>query len=229
MKLTPRLQTIADLVQPGSVIGDVGTDHGYVPIYLIENGICNSAIATDINAGPTENAKQAVQGAGLLEKIDVRLGGGLLPYKVGEVDTVIIAGMGGLLIRDILVERPEMTRSVKQFILQPMVAQDQLRKWLCQNHFKITNEKLSIEGQRIYEVMVVEHGEMIIEDELDYELGVFLMKKEDPLSILFLEKKVKQTKEIIAGLKSSKKASAQAKLPALEEKLKGLEARLKCL
>jgi tRNA (adenine22-N1)-methyltransferase len=229
MKLTPRLQTIADLIEPGSVIGDVGTDHGYLPIYLIEKGICSSAIATDINAGPAENARQAVRGAGLLENIDIRLGGGLLPYSVGEVDTVIIAGMGGLLIRDILIERPEMTQSVKRFILQPMVAQDELRRWLCQNHFKITNEMLSVEGQRIYEVMVVEHGHMTIDNELDYELGLYLIKENDPLSVFFLEKKVKQTKEIIAGLKSSKKESAQAKVPALENKLRGLEARLKCL
>ncbi len=229
MKLTPRLKTIADLVEKGSVIGDVGTDHGYVPIYLIENGICDKAIATDINEGPTDNARQAVQTADLSDRIEVRLGGGLTPYEPGEVDTVIIAGMGGLLIRDILMERPEMTASVKNFILQPMVAQDELRKWLAMNHFKIVDERLSQEAHRMYEILVVEHGEMQFDDPIECEIGKFLIKKDDPLSKVFLDKKIKQAGEIIRGLQASKKEDAKDKLPELEEKLKVLEARRACL
>ncbi len=177
MKLTPRLKTIADLVPKGTIVGDVGSDHGYVPIYLVENNICERAIASDINEGPTENARQAVSEADLTEKIDVRHGGGLLPYEVGEIETVIIAGMGGLLIRDILLERPEMTESIKTFVLQPMVAQDELRMWLSQNGFKIVDEKLSQEAHRMYEILVVEHGQMTIEDPLSYEIGIKLLKR----------------------------------------------------
>ena len=229
MKLTPRLKTIADLVPQGTIVGDVGSDHGYVPIYLVENGICETAIASDINEGPTDNARQAVLEAGLTESIDVRHGGGLLPYKVGEVETVIIAGMGGLLIRDILLERPEMTESVKTFILQPMVAQDELRAWLADNNFRIIEEKLSQEAHRMYEIIVVEHGEMIIDDPLKYEIGVKLLKSEDPLSIVFMDKKIKQIKEIIRGLESSKKEESKLKIPELKEKLKRMEAVRECL
>ncbi len=229
MKLTPRLKTIAELVPQGSIAGDVGSDHGYVPIYLVENEICETAIASDINEGPTDNARQAVREAGLTKSIDVRHGGGLLPYEVGEVDTVIIAGMGGLLIRDILLERPEMTDSVKTFILQPMVAQDELRAWLTDNGFKIIEEKLSQEAHRMYEIMVVEHGEMTIDDPLKYEIGVKLLKSEDPLSKVFIDRKIKQIEEIIRGLESSKKEESKLKIPELKEKLKRMEAVRECL
>lgn len=229
MKLTPRLQTIADLVPHGGIVGDVGTDHGYVPIYLVETGVCQKAIATDINEGPTDNARQAVNEADLKESIDVRLGGGLVPYEIGEVDTVIIAGMGGLLIRDILLERPEMTKSVKTFILQPMVAQDELRAWLVANHFKIIDEKLSQEAHRMYEIIVVEHGDMTVEDPLSYELGVKLLKAEDPLSKVFLDKKIKKITEIINGLEASKKEESKLKIPELKSKLERMEAIRECL
>ncbi len=85
--------------------------------------------------------------------------------------------MGGLLIRDILLERPEMTESIKTFVLQPMVAQDELRMWLSQNGFKIVDEKLSQEAHRMYEILVVEHGQMTIEDPLSYEIGIKLLKR----------------------------------------------------
>ncbi|WP_430882944.1 tRNA (adenine(22)-N(1))-methyltransferase [Fusibacter sp. JL216-2] len=229
MKLTPRLKTIADLVPKGTIVGDVGSDHGYVPIYLVENDICERAIASDINEGPTENARQAVSEADLTEKIDVRHGGGLLPYEVGEIETVIIAGMGGLLIRDILLERPEMTESIKTFVLQPMVAQDELRMWLSQNGFKIVDEKLSQEAHRMYEILVVEHGQMTIEDPLSYEIGIKLLKENDPLSQVFIDKKIKQTSEIIRGLEASKTPEVKVKLPELKEKLVRLEGIRKCL
>lgn len=229
MKLTPRLKTIADLVPKGTIVGDVGSDHGYVPIYLVENNICDTAIASDINEGPTENARQAVYEAGLTEVIDVRHGGGLLPYEVGEIETVIIAGMGGLLIKDILLERPEMTASIKTFVLQPMVAQDELREWLVNNGFKIIEEKLSQEAHRMYEVLVVEHGHMTIEDPLKYEIGVKLLKENDPLSQVFMDKKIKQLRGIISGLEASKKEESKVKLPELKVKLDRLEGIRKCL
>jgi len=229
MKLTSRLQVIADLVEKGSIVGDVGSDHGYLPIYLVEEGTCASAIATDINAGPTENARQAVREAGLTDKIDVRHGGGLIPYEVGEVDTVVIAGMGGLLIRDIMLERPEMTASVDTFILQPMVAQDELRKWLCENNFEIIEERLALEVRRMYEIIVVKHGKMTIEDPLAFELGVKLIKSEDPLSKVFLDKKIKKTSEIIKGLEASKSEDSKSRLPELRAKLVRMEAIRSCL
>jgi len=229
MKLTPRLKTIADLVPKGSMVGDVGSDHGYVPIYLVESGICDKAIASDINEGPTDNARQAVKEADLTQSIDVRHGGGLLPYKVGEIETVIIAGMGGLLIRDILLERPEMTQSVTTFILQPMVAQDELREWLVSNNFKIIDEKLSQEAHRMYEILVVEHGKMIIEDPIQYDLGIHLIKKEDPLSKVFLDKKIKKAQDILKGLEASKKEESKDRIPELQKKLMRMEEMRACL
>src|SRR5690554_6508909 len=96
MNLSPRLQIIANHVPKDSICGDIGTDHAYVPIYLIQNNICNGIIATDINRGPLEIAKEQIEAAGYKDQIETRLGNGLKPIKPGEVDCVVIAGMGGL-------------------------------------------------------------------------------------------------------------------------------------
>lgn len=229
MKLTPRLLTIAKQVKQGAKVADVGTDHGYIPIWLVENGICDRVIASDINEGPTDNARKAIAAEGYTGQIEARLGGGLMPYEMGEVDTVIIAGMGGLLIADILSERPEMTASVNTFILQPMQAQKELRKWLHEHDFYIKSEHLSREGNRIYEILVVEHGPQNVEDDLRYEIGIDMLKSGDPLSIFFLEKKIKQFKTIIQGLEYSKGDDVAVKKTALEHKLEQLEVMLTCL
>ncbi len=229
MKLTPRLRAIAELVKQDERVGDIGTDHGYIPIWLVETGRCQKVVASDINAGPTENARRAISLAGLTDQIDARLGGGLLPYTVGEIDTVIIAGMGGLLIADILMERPEMTASVKRFILQPMQAQAELRKWLHEHDYYIIEERLAREGNRIYEILVVEHDAQNIEDEISYELGVNMLKTGDDLSIFFMEKKIKQLKAIVGGLQHSKDDTADVRITALRHKLERFEEVLKCL
>ncbi len=119
MKLTQRLKTIADLVPNGGIIADIGTDHAYLPVYLIENKIVEKAIAADINVGPLKNAEKTIKSYRYDKYIETRLGSGLTPIKTNEADTVIIAGMGGLLIRDILKESIEVVRTVKTLFYSP--------------------------------------------------------------------------------------------------------------
>lgn len=229
MKLTPRLLTIANFVQKGGVVADIGTDHGYIPVYLIENQIARKVIAADINKGPLFSAKKTIKANGLEDFIETRLGNGLEPLSVGEVDTVIIAGMGGLLIRDILMNHPEVVKSVKQFILQPMVAQDELRKWLIKHNFKIVNEQLVKEEHRIYEVMVVEHGTQTVEDEIYFEIGYKLIESRDPLLREFVHKHIKKQQMILTNLLGQKSEKAKAKKKACEIKMEKLKEVLKCL
>jgi len=110
--LTSRLETIASLVTKGSKVADIGTDHGYIPVHLLKNNIVPFAILADINKGPLDNGKRFVKWNNLLDKVDFRLGSGIDVLHQGEVDEVIIAGMGGILISDILENKKEVAKKV---------------------------------------------------------------------------------------------------------------------
>ncbi|QZY56570.1 tRNA (adenine(22)-N(1))-methyltransferase [Crassaminicella profunda] len=229
MKLTPRLLNIAKLVPKGSILADVGTDHGYIPVYLMKNKIVEKTIATDVNKGPLLSAQKNIKNNGLEDSIETRLGNGLEPIEPEEIDTVIIAGMGGLLIRDILMNHPKVTKSIKRFILQPMVAQDELRRWLCNNHFKIVEEKLVSEDHRIYEILVVEHGKDEIENEIYFEIGKKLIENKDPLLEIFIKKHIKKQNDIINNLIGQETDKAKNKLNQCKEKIHEFEEVLRWL
>ncbi|HSN58237.1 MAG TPA: class I SAM-dependent methyltransferase, partial [Clostridiaceae bacterium] len=110
MELSIRLGKTASMVEPCECVADIGTDHAYIPIYLVEKGVCSRAIASDINRGPIRKAERNISLHGLDGKIECRIGPGLGTLKKGEADAVIIAGMGGNLIRDILEERLDLFR-----------------------------------------------------------------------------------------------------------------------
>lgn len=171
MKLTPRLSTIAEMIPIGSKVGDVGSDHGFLVINLIENKICDFCIASDLNEGPAENAKKNIKKYGLNKHIDVRVGSGLTPYTKNEINVAVIAGMGGVLISDILLNDIELARGLDLLILQPMIGQKELRVWLHENNFSIIDEKIAIEGEKIYEIIAVSNGRMEINNDFLYEFG----------------------------------------------------------
>ncbi|WP_129596809.1 tRNA (adenine(22)-N(1))-methyltransferase [Anaerophilus nitritogenes] len=223
MKLTNRLLAITKFVKKGSVVADIGTDHGYIPVYLVTNNISKKVFATDVNEGPLNSAKETIKEHCLEKYIETRLGTGLIPIKPYEVDTVIIAGMGGLLIRDILKNDLDLTKSIKKFILQPMVAQEDLRKWLIQNHFKIIDEKLEKEDHRIYEIMVVENGEQIVEDGIYYKIGKKLIENKDPLLEVFIQKHIQKQKNIFENLEGQTSDKANQKRNECIEELRKLE------
>ncbi|MTI49430.1 MAG: SAM-dependent methyltransferase [Firmicutes bacterium] len=218
MKLTPRLQAIADFIEKGSKIADIGTDHGYIPVYLVKNRICPMAIAADINEGPLNNAVDYIDKNNLSDKIEARLGSGLEILKEAEVDTAIIAGMGGLLIRDILEEDIKITRSIDRFILQPMVASDELRRYLYNNGYRITDEKLAREKDRFYEIMVVEHGKETIDREIYYEVGKKLVEKKDKLLKEFIDKKLYTTEKILKSLENRESIESNEKYEELKKR-----------
>ena len=147
----------ADEVRRGRKVADIGTDHAYLPAYLVENGICPSAIAADIGEGPLENARKVVSASHLLsEKIELRLSDGLEKISSEEADDVVIAGMGGILIGEILTKAPWVKSEEKRLILQPMSHAEDVRKYLCENGFEIIKEKASTDGKHNYVVIVAE-------------------------------------------------------------------------
>lgn len=204
--ITPRLEMILRHVS-GNSCADIGTDHAYVPIKLYERGI--KVIASDIMPGPLKIAEENVKKQGA--KIELRLGGGLAPIKNGEVDTVIIAGMGGEMIEKIISEDEEKAKSVR-LILQPMNSQAELRYYLLKNGYKILEEDLALEGFKVYNLIVAEYSGEDIEDFSGYESEIdrHLPKclYENPYFGALLEKKKREFTKILEGLKKSKDANA---------------------
>lgn len=199
MKLTDRLLKIASLVSEGKKVADIGTDHGYIPVYLLNKGYIDFAILADVNKGPLENARKEVRNNKLLDKVDLRLGSGIEVLEINEVDEIIIAGMGGILISELLEAKTEVAHSVEKLILQPMQAQDELRKYLLNNGYEILDEVLVKEDFRIYEIIVTKYTgkNTIIEDEIHYEVGKRLIENKDSLLNEFIDKKIFKYKSIL--------------------------------
>ncbi len=158
MKLTlsDRMQAIADQVGPDDVVADIGTDHGYIPIWLTINNRCRHAILGDINAGPLEKAQESITKYAPDKIFDMRLGSGIEVLQPGEADTVIIAGMGGILIKNILLAEMHKTKLFKKMILQPRNNSDVLRSWLEElDGFVITKEQVVKEVDKYSEIITV--------------------------------------------------------------------------
>ena len=200
MILSERLKTIADFVPANSIVGDIGTDHGYLPVYLIEKGIAKKAIGTDISRNSLEKIYQLVKSRGLEKQIDVRLGNGLEVFKPFEVDTLVIAGMGGLLIRDILDKHKEVADSVSNFILQPNIAAKELREYLYDNNFEIIDERLVKEWDKYYEVIYAKKGKAYLKEDIYLEIGERLFINRDPLLKEYVQHKILVTENIIDKL-----------------------------
>ncbi len=211
IRLTERLQKIADGIHIGERVADIGSDHGYLPIYLWEKRISNHIIVTDIKKSPLNIAKKNIRGYISKEVMDFRLGSGLEILENAEVDTAVIAGMGGLLIMDILSKDISKSLSFKKIILQPRNAQDKLRKWLVQNGFKIAEENLAKEGKFICEIITVIPGKDKELEDIYYEIGIKLLENKDPLLEKFILKKIEIEKNILKDTKnkSSKNAVKQ--------------------
>ena len=227
MKLTDRLLKIASLVTEGKRVADIGTDHGYIPVYLLNKNKVPFAILADVNKGPLDNARKEVRHNNLLDKTDLRLGSGIEVLKKGEVDEVIIAGMGGILISELLEANKEVAHSVDKLILQPMQAQDELRKYLFSNGYEILNEALVKEDFRIYEILEVKYtgNNTQVEDEIYFEVGKKLIENKDELLNEFIDKKVYKYNSIIEKLDGKSGEAVEQKREESKvaiEKLKGL-------
>ena len=152
--LEPRLRAAAAFVPKGASLGDIGTDHAYLPIALCEAGGISGAVAVDVHEGPYRSAVAAVKSRGLENVIDVRFGDGLAPLRPGEVDTLTLTGMGGRTMLEILSARPDVLESVKVLILQPQNTEAALRLTLLNRGWRLKAEKLVQEDERIYVIMV---------------------------------------------------------------------------
>ena len=159
MKLDNRLMAIADLVQKDKILADIGTDHAYLPVYLVEKGIVKKAIAADLRVGPLDNARDAVVSYGYESQIELRLSDGLDNFKENEVEEIAVAGMGGLLISEFINRTEWLKNENVHLILQPMTHVEELRKTLFDNRFVIDKEVVAKDGDKLYIILSVYYYE----------------------------------------------------------------------
>lgn len=197
--ITQRLQGIIDMVS-GEVAADIGCDHAYVPIRLIKEGHIKRAIACDKNKGPAGTALDNIRRNSLEDVIEVRVGEGLLPLSPGEADIIIIAGMGGKLIGDIIEQSPDVARYAR-LVLQPMNFQAELRKKLFSLGYSIEKEGLRKEGFKIYNIFSAVKKEAEEKPPILYHLPKELFS--DPLFPMLVDKKEREFNKIINGQKLS--------------------------
>ena len=205
LNLKGRLKLIADKVPKCNVLADIGTDHAYIPIYLVQNGVCQKAIASDVKIGPVKMASNNISLYKLSEKIETRLGNGLDTIEINEADSIIIAGMGGTLLTELLEANKPKAVGTKTLVLQPMNDLHVVRKWLYENAFEINDEEMVAEGPKFYCVLSAKFNG-IKKEYSDFELhvGQSLINKKDPLLDSFCRMKVKQIDRVLEQLKDMK-------------------------
>lgn len=205
MKLDSRLIAIANLVRKNKIFADIGTDHAYLPVYLVENGIVNRAIAADLRVGPLENAKLAVESYNYSDKIELRLSDGLDNFKENEVEEIAVAGMGGLLISSFIERTTWLRNSDIHLILQPMTHVEELRKALFDNGFIIDNEVVAEDDDKLYIVLSVYfYGDATAYTDLDLIVGRLSLNQDD-LSKKYLSKIYEKYNKKLVALKKANK------------------------
>lgn len=228
MELSKRLHAVAGLVTEGASVADIGTDHGYIPIYLMENGVAGKAIAMDINEGPLERAREHIEEHGLTGQVETRLSDGLEALKRGEADTVIAAGMGGGLVIHILEACPEITADVKYFILQPQSEIARVRKYLNENGFISIGEDMVEEDGKYYPMMKLTHGTEDRYSEIELLYGRRLLREKHPVLHRYLLRDLELKGEIYEKLKDQSGERIRLRLSELEREQALLREALAC-
>lgn len=234
--LSPRLLALTEWIPDRSCVADIGGDHANLLVHLVKAGRLAHGIVGELNQGPYENARQRIEAAGAADFIEVRLGNGLSVLKQSEVDVIVIAGMGGSLICQILSEGKEKLGGVKRLVLQPNIGGRNVRLWLKENGFRLAGELLVEDAGILYEALVAEPGEETlykeirgVSEEILAEIGPLLWKNRHPLLKWKVEQSWSAKQRIFDGLQQAKSQAAIDKRLKLEEELKEWERVKKCL
>lgn len=227
IKLSKRLEEIVKLIPQGARVADIGTDHALLACYLAKENISPKVIAADLNKEPLKVATNQIKGYLLEDKVTARLGDGLSILEPGEVDSVIIAGMGGSVMRAILEEHPQVIKELKQIVLQPHVGAETLRRWAFENGWKIVKEELVEEEGFYYEIMSLEQGDMHIEDDILFFLGPKLVEENHPLLIPSLDSLLKSEKGILDQLANTTNPKAKEREKQIKTKWENVKKVLK--
>lgn len=198
--LSPRLQAVAQLVPPGYALADVGTDHGRLPVWLIQHGVIPRAVASDLRPGPLSRAQELARRWDLSARLSFRLCDGLSGISPQEVQTITITGMGGETIADILAAAQWPKEADHQYILQPMSGADGLRRYLSDHGFEIRQEVLAPEGETLYLILLAHPGKMFPLSEGEIWVGRQRKGMDSPLRGCYLEQELRKLQWAMEGL-----------------------------
>ncbi len=240
--LSERLKIIADNIEKGEAMADIGTDHGFLPLFLICEKICPKVIMADVSRGSLDKARANFVMAGFSEEAgDFRLGSGLRVLEKGEVDTVVMAGMGGRLMIELLQEDFEKTCSFRKFILQPRNGQGDLRHFLAKRGFTIQRELLTDEEGRLCNIIVALPPKTAGEDpfggkalwfkryepEPEEEYPLALLRENPELGRRLFEMRIAHYENILTGIKIHGDSKSKARMPVIQKKIRHLKEGLK--
>lgn len=244
--LSKRLLKIAEHVPHGSRLADIGSDHALLPVYLAQHGYIASAIAGELNGGPFAAALKQVQEAGLAHKIQVRQGDGLEVIGSGEVDAITIAGMGGLLIVQILTQGIAKLERVQRLILQPNVGEEVVRRWLKEQGWFLSAEYILHEDGKTYEVLIADRLEQAeslnqalyqerllagktISTERLFAMGPYLLTEADPIWGQKWQDELTKLQHIVEQLSRSQQESSQQRKKLIQDEMIDIQEVLACL
>lgn len=228
MELSIRLSAIANFVPKGSRVIDVGTDHAYIPIYLVKKGIAQTCLATDINKGPLEKAKTNLVAHGI-DNVTLKQTNGLAGIEIGSGDVVMISGMGGYLIVDILEKSLSLVKTMKKLILQPQQDIVEVRKYLHQIGFKIEEETFVQDEEKYYTVIVAVPGEEHYQKDYEYLYGKCLIEKKLPVFKQWISEKFEKQEGIYKAIEHQNSPSVLRRKAELEQEIKTLMEVAECL
>lgn len=226
IRLSKRLKEVASFVTSGKSIADIGTDHGYVPIYLVMAGKVPRAIAMDINEGPLKRAEENILKYGLQKHIETRLSDGLLEYNKGEADSIIMSGMGGRLIISMLSACYDKWSENTELILSPHSEVELVRRYLCENGMTIADESMVTDDGKYYVVMRAKSGVADYKTKAHYMYGKVMLEKRDAVLYEYLKKEADKNRYIAAVLRQFGSDSSNKRIGELMMKQAVLEDAL---
>ncbi len=218
IKLSNRLQAVARQIPAGRRVADIGTDHGYLPVFLAVNDISPQIIASDRGKGPLSQAEQLVGLLSLENQISCRLGDGLSVLSPGEAEVICIAGMGGMAITEIIAEGMAQARAALRLVLQPQRNVAAVRRFLADNGFRIVAEDLAEDDGFYYEIIAAEPGEMQLSD-LEAEFGPLLLSCGHPLFKDFLSLRERDLTRLLEAMADNFSPDSMARKDQLEEEI----------
>jgi len=226
VEISARMKALTELVTPGLNMCDIGCDHGFVAIYLVQKGICPKVFAMDVRSGPLSRAQEHIRQYGLEDQIETRLSDGLAKLKAGEAEGMLCAGMGGPLMIKILEEGQVLTGEMKELILQPQSEISEFRKYLRTHGYHIIKEDMVFEDGKYYPMMKVVPGEALqtaVGDTAKWQIfdrfGQYLLEHKHPILKKYLLYSKDTTETLIIKLKEQESERALARLPELETEL----------
>ena len=226
MQLDARLAAIAAFVPHGTTLADIGGDHAYLAATLVMEGTARRAVVGDLSAGACAAARRTVGLQRLTREIDVRQGDGLSVLLPGEAESIVIAGMGGALIVEILAGAPAVLADVQTLVLQPMNGAAKLRRWLYTNGWDIVDETLARAGGRLYEIIRAAHGTAELPDDVLLHIGARLFAKRDPFLREHIAAKIAKLTRAADGMNASATARQSAAYRETVSRLAALRTML---